>query len=140
MEKSCDCWNISFRKLLEDTSYDNAEKAEAFLKGYSYPMVQLNPLKTILVISHNNNTFDKRQMIGQERRFAMKKTNYKLKNIIKNKYIRAFYKIKSRQFYLSQEEQKKIKEEGIKKLMNYRKEEYEKIIKKQQEKLKNKNK
>ena len=44
------------RQLLDKTSYDdNAEKAEEkhFLKNYTFPMVQLNPIKTILVISHN---------------------------------------------------------------------------------------
>ena len=53
------------RELLEKTSYeDDAEKAEEkhFLKNYSIPMIQLDPVKTILCISHNVNTHDKRPM------------------------------------------------------------------------------
>lgn len=54
------------RVLLKDSHYeDNAVLAEEkfFLKNYSVPFVQLNPLKTILVISHEQNTFDKRRLI-----------------------------------------------------------------------------
>jgi glycosyltransferase involved in cell wall biosynthesis len=54
------------RVLLKDTQYeDSAVLAEekSFLKNYTVPFVQLNPLKTILVISHEQNTFDKRRLI-----------------------------------------------------------------------------
>ena len=54
------------RKMLYDTQYeDNAALAEekAFLKNYTVPFVQLDPLKTILVFSHEHNTFDKREML-----------------------------------------------------------------------------
>ena len=53
-------------RLLDDTKYeDHAALAEekAFLKNYTVPFVQLDPLKTILVFSHNHNTFDKRKML-----------------------------------------------------------------------------
>jgi glycosyltransferase involved in cell wall biosynthesis len=54
------------RELLDITRYeDNAAIAEekAFLKDYSIPFVQLDPMKTILVFSHIHNTFDKRKML-----------------------------------------------------------------------------
>ena len=54
-------------KLLEDTKYnDTAALAEEreFLKGYTVPFVQFDPLKTILVFSHEHNTFDKREMFN----------------------------------------------------------------------------
>jgi glycosyltransferase involved in cell wall biosynthesis len=54
------------RQLLDDARYDdNASLAEekAFLKNFTIPMVQLDPLKTILVFSHIHNTFDKRIML-----------------------------------------------------------------------------
>jgi glycosyltransferase involved in cell wall biosynthesis len=58
---------FAFRKeLLDITSYeDHAALAEErhFLKGYTIPFVQLNPLKTILVFSHLHNTFDKKRML-----------------------------------------------------------------------------
>ena len=52
-------------KMLDDTKYeDDAALAEerAFLKNYTIPFVQFDPLKTILVFSHEHNTFDKREM------------------------------------------------------------------------------
>jgi hypothetical protein len=39
-----------------------AEERE-FLKGYTIPFVQLDPLKTILVFSHSHNTMDKRILL-----------------------------------------------------------------------------
>ena len=56
-------------KLLEQTKYeDHAALAEekAFLKDYTIPFVQLDPLKSILVFSHEHNTFDKRKMFDQK--------------------------------------------------------------------------
>jgi len=54
------------RKLLKDTKYNDeaclAEERE-FLKNYTVPFVQLDPLKTILVFSHSHNTFDKRTLL-----------------------------------------------------------------------------
>jgi len=53
-------------ELLKQTCYDDtAALAEerSFLKGYTVPFVQLDPLKTILVFSHEHNTFDKRKML-----------------------------------------------------------------------------
>jgi len=54
------------RKLLRLTRYeDSAALAEEkhFLKNYTIPFVQLDPLKTILVFSHAHNTFDKRRLL-----------------------------------------------------------------------------
>jgi glycosyltransferase involved in cell wall biosynthesis len=56
------------RKLLECTSYDeNACLAEEkhFLKDYTIPFVQLDTMKTILVFSHNHNSFDKKELLNQ---------------------------------------------------------------------------
>lgn len=58
---------FAFRaELLKDTKYDDhASLAEekVFLKDYTVPMAQLDPLKTILVFSHDQNTFDKRKLL-----------------------------------------------------------------------------
>jgi glycosyltransferase involved in cell wall biosynthesis len=54
------------RELLEQTKYeDHASLAEEkyFLKDYTIPFVQLDPMKTILVFSHIHNTFDKRKLL-----------------------------------------------------------------------------
>ena len=54
------------RQLLKQTRYNEdaclAEERE-FLKGYTIPFVQLDPLKTILVFSHSQNTMDKRKLL-----------------------------------------------------------------------------
>jgi Glycosyl transferase family 2 len=58
---------FAFRtELLKQTKYeDHAALAEekAFLKNYTVPFVQLDPMKTILVFSHDHNTFDKKKML-----------------------------------------------------------------------------
>ena len=58
---------FAFRKeLLNITKYnENASLAEEkeFLHDYTIPFVQLDPIKTILVFSHNHNTFDKKKML-----------------------------------------------------------------------------
>ena len=54
------------RELLKTSSYkEDACIAEerAFLKDYTVPFVQLDPMKTILVFSHEHNTFDKRRLL-----------------------------------------------------------------------------
>ena len=60
---------FAFRsELLRYTKYENnASIAEekAFLKNYTIPFVQLDPMKTILVFSHNQNTFDKRKLLDR---------------------------------------------------------------------------
>ena len=58
---------FAFRtELLKNTKYEeHAALAEerAFLKEYTVPFVQLDPMKAILVFSHEHNTFDKRKML-----------------------------------------------------------------------------
>ena len=95
------------RIMLKDTHYeDSAVLAEEkfFLKNYTIPFVQLNPLKTILVISHEQNTFDKRRLID---------TNSPVCNdssLVPSTFIKDS---KTLQFYTKDiEEQLKLYEEG----------------------------
>ena len=84
------------RKLLNDTSYENnAVLAEErhFLKDYSVPFVQFDPLKTILVFSHEQNTFDKRRLINDQNKFC-NESSLKVNQFIKNKDLEDFYKVK----------------------------------------------
>ena len=66
---------FAFKKeLLQYTHFENeaiAAEEKYFLKNYTIPMIQLNSKKTILIISHNSNTFDKRQII----KYGKKKNN-----------------------------------------------------------------
>jgi len=76
------------REILSMTKYNEnaalAEEAE-FLKQYSFPMVQLDPLKTILVFSHIHNTFDKKQMLENPHPDFMKESNKTIDMFIKYK-------------------------------------------------------
>ena len=82
------------RELLKYTSYDeNACLGEerVFLKEYTIPFVQLNPIKTILVFSHNHNTFDKKNMLGKTHPQFFKESPRKVKDFIKLKEERPIY-------------------------------------------------
>jgi glycosyltransferase involved in cell wall biosynthesis len=76
------------RELLSMTRYNEtaalAEEAE-FLKQYSFPMVQLDPLKTILVFSHIHNTFDKKNLLLNPHPDYMKESNKTVDMFIKFK-------------------------------------------------------
>ena len=54
------------RELLEQTSYQDIAtfgEESHFLKDFTIPMVQLDPLQVILVVSHGQNTVDKKKML-----------------------------------------------------------------------------
>ena len=61
------------RKLLSITKYEEdaclAEEKQ-FLHEYTIPFVQLDPMKTILVFSHEQNTFDKRNLLKHKNKFV----------------------------------------------------------------------
>ena len=76
------------RELLNQTKYNEtaclAEERE-FLKEYTIPFVQLDPLKTILVFSHIQNTFDKKRLLENPNpKFV--KCDRKVEEFIKNDY------------------------------------------------------
>jgi glycosyltransferase involved in cell wall biosynthesis len=74
------------RELLKMTKYDeSAAKAEEskFLKDYTIPLVQLNPLKTLLVFPHDRNTVDK-QILMKNSSDVFKESNRTVDMWIKN--------------------------------------------------------
>ena len=76
------------RELLDQTKYeDHAALAEerAFLKDYTIPFVQLDPMKSILVFSHEHNTFDKRKMLDNPHPDFLKDSTKTVNDFIKNK-------------------------------------------------------
>jgi glycosyltransferase involved in cell wall biosynthesis len=86
---------FAFRKeLLNNTSYNN-DKAIAeetfFLKNYTIPLKQLDPLKTILVFSHSHNSFDKRRLLETPKETRITETSYKANDFIKDIEIETFY-------------------------------------------------
>lgn len=77
------------RELLLMTRYEDGAclaEEKAFLKDYTIPFVQLDPLRTILVFSHEHNTFDKRKMLeqnmGQQNPFV-KESEYTVSDFIR---------------------------------------------------------
>lgn len=85
------------RELLKHTSYqETAALAEEkhFLKNYTIPFVQLDPMKTILVFSHPHNTFDKRELLENGPTDYIKETNKEVIDFIKNDDIRDFYMVR----------------------------------------------
>jgi hypothetical protein len=78
---------FAFRaELLKHTKYqDHAAVAEEreFLKGYTIPFVQLDPMKTILCFSHEQNTFDKRKLLDNPHPDYVKESPKKVTDFIK---------------------------------------------------------
>lgn len=82
------------RELLKTSRYeDTAAIAEekVFLKNYSVPFVQLDPKKTILVFSHDHNTFDKRRLLENPNPQIVKSTPIKVRDFITDTEIRSFF-------------------------------------------------
>ena len=63
---------------------------KSFLEDYKNMLVQLNPMKVMLVMSHSDNTFDKTQLRHKENPL-IKKTGLKLKDFIVDKELREFF-------------------------------------------------
>ena len=78
---------FAFRaELLKQTKYDDhaavAEERE-FLRGYTVPFVQLDPMKTILCFSHEQNTFDKRKLLANPHPDYVKESPKSVSDFIK---------------------------------------------------------
>jgi hypothetical protein len=82
------------RELLKLTRYDDgAALAEEkhFLKNYTVPFVQLDPMKTILVFSHAHNTFDKRRLLENIQPDFTKESTKTVEMFVKEPELRDFY-------------------------------------------------
>jgi hypothetical protein len=54
-------------------------------------MIQLDAMKVMLVMSHSDNTFDKKKMRDQPDNPFVKKTSMKIRDFIKDAKIREFF-------------------------------------------------
>ena len=83
------------RRLLTQTKYDDFKalgEEESFLKGYTIPFIQLDPIKTILVFSHTQNTYDKSHIIKDAPTPTCKiDKNIKLNDFLKNDWMHDFF-------------------------------------------------
>jgi len=81
------------RELLNQTKYDNdaaVGEEKQFLKNYTIPFVQLDPMKTILVFSHVHNSFDKKVLLDKPSDFV-KESSKKVTDFIKDDTIMRFF-------------------------------------------------
>jgi glycosyltransferase involved in cell wall biosynthesis len=81
------------RELLKQTKYDDdaaVGEEKQFLKNYTIPFVQLDPMKTILVFSHVHNSFDKKILLDKPSDFV-KESNKKVTDFIRDDTILRFF-------------------------------------------------
>lgn len=92
-------WRASYAKThTYDEQVTHAEE-KSFLEDYKHKMIQLDPFKVMLVMSHSENTFDKKKMRDQEEEMrkagqknpVVQRTTMKIKDFIKEKPLREFY-------------------------------------------------
>jgi glycosyltransferase involved in cell wall biosynthesis len=84
-------WRRSYAKThTYDESVTHAEE-KSFLEDYKHPMVQLDPRKVMLVLSHSENTFNKTKLREDPNNPLVKKTPMKLKDFVKELPLREFY-------------------------------------------------
>jgi len=85
-------WRKSYSNVHRyDDTVTHAEE-RSFLDDYKNPMIQLDPFKVMLVMSHSENTFDKKKMrddVGKNP--FITKTTLKLKDFIKDPDMRTFF-------------------------------------------------
>jgi len=74
-----------------DETVTHAEE-KSFLENYKHLMIQLDPKKVMLVMSHSENTFDKKKMRELPNNPLVKKTGLKLRDFIRQSPLRDFYK------------------------------------------------
>lgn len=75
------------RELLKQTQYDETAciaEETSFLKNYTIPFVQFDPIKTILVFSHMHNTFDKKTLLSDSQAKFVNISNKSVDDFIKN--------------------------------------------------------
>jgi len=83
-------WKRSYAdKHRYDETVTHAEE-KSFLDEYRHPMIQLDPFKVMLVISHSENTFDKKKLRDGTNPFV-KETAMKINSFIKSASIRSFF-------------------------------------------------
>jgi glycosyltransferase involved in cell wall biosynthesis len=129
------------KRLLSMSKYDDkAALAEEkhFLKNYTIPFVQLDTMKTILVFSHDHNTFDKRRLLNEHFNEQFTKESGKtVEQFIENEDIRDFYMNRIEELLKSYEQGRSyMKPDVIKQMVEMEKErkaEIEKHQKQQQQ-------
>ena len=114
------------RELLNDHRYqDTAALAEerAFLNGYTVPFVQLEPKKTILVFSHEHNTFDKKTLLNDPHPQFVRKSDKTVDDFVKEASLKEFYMNKIETLLVDYEPGRpKMKPDVLKQIVELKKE------------------
>ena len=82
------------RELLNKTKFDETSSVaeeKKFLKDYTIPFVQLDSKKTILVFSHNHNSFDKKELLTPSPNKFIQETDVKCSDFVKEPEILKFF-------------------------------------------------
>jgi glycosyltransferase involved in cell wall biosynthesis len=82
------------RELLKQTKFDeesSVAEERKFLKDYTIPFVQLESKKSILVFSHNHNSFDKKELLKQLPNPSVHETPLTPKDLVKEDDIYKFF-------------------------------------------------
>lgn len=82
------------RELLNKTRFDeesSVAEEKKFLKDYTIPFVQLDSTKSILVFSHNHNSFDKKELLKQLPNPMIHETPLVPKDLVKEQEILKFF-------------------------------------------------
>jgi len=82
------------REFLNQAGYNDADmtgEEKIFLKNYTIPLIQLDPMQTILVFTHDYNTFDKRTLLDNPEKTIMKYTDLKVGDFIPDSTQSIFY-------------------------------------------------
>lgn len=83
-------YRASYAKTHKYDEVVTHSEEKSFLEEYKHPVIQLDPFKVMLVMSHSDNTFEKKRLREEPNPFV-KKTEMKLKQFIKDKKLRDFY-------------------------------------------------
>lgn len=90
-------WTKRYSDTHKYDEYVTMAEEVSFLDNYKHQMIQLDPLDTILVICHTDNTVDKNELREEHAKFndnrkgKIRKSSYKLEKIVKESNIRNFY-------------------------------------------------
>jgi len=86
---------FAFKKeLLQKTKFNEEScvaEEKKFLKDYTIPFVQLDSTKSILVFSHNHNSFDKKELLKQMPNPTIHETELLPKDLVKEPDILKFF-------------------------------------------------
>jgi glycosyltransferase involved in cell wall biosynthesis len=86
---------FAFKKeLLQETEYDDSiafAEEHKFTKGYSIPLIQLDPKKSILVFSHRHNSLNKEKLLKNPEHAKVTLSRYTVDDFITDPVLKQFY-------------------------------------------------